>query len=154
MEGESLDSLRARLREQQAAEPDVGKEEVTVQRSSLAEGGEPATSDVAPVGGACSPEEEDSERSLRVQVASFGELENLTRENPEALERLVHLVGKPNAGGFSLGTEFENEEKLRELDRLVAMAKVLDEMTVSATLDSPLPCFVSMFHELVRCGDG
>jgi len=129
---ESHDSWRARLREQQPAEPDVGKEEVTVQRAPPAEGVEPAKSDVAPAGSTSSPEEENSECSLQVQVASFAELTNLTRENREALEGIRRLVGKTTAGSSSSGTEVANEDKLRELERLIAMAKVLEEMAVSA----------------------
>lgn len=141
MKGEALDSWRARLREQQPAEPDVGKDKVIVQRSFSTQSREPAGSNAASAGGTSSPEEEDAERSLRVQVASFTELENLTRENREALEGIRRLIGKQTTGSSSSGTEFASEDKLRELERLIAMAKVLDEMAVSAILNS-FECFM------------
>ncbi len=135
MGGETLDSWRARLKQQQPA--DVGKEKVAEQGSSRTQGEEQAGSNVAPAGSTSSPEE-DIERSLRVQVASFAELQNVTRENREALEGIRRLIGTPTAGSTSSGNEFANEDKLRELDRLMAMAKVLDEMAVSTTLRSTL----------------
>lgn len=110
----------------------MGKEIIIAHPGPSTEGGEPAESDAAPDGDTLSPEEGDAERSLQAQVASFTELEKLTRENREALEGIRRLVGKPAAGGSSPRTDFTNEDKMRELDRLVAMAKALGEMTVSA----------------------
>jgi len=65
-------------------------------------------------------------------AGGFAELEKLTRENREALEGIRQLVGKPTAGGSCPGTGFANEDKMRELGRLVVMANALEEMTVSA----------------------
>ena len=131
LEGEELDWWRETSREQQPAESDVGKEMIIAHPGPSTEGGEPAESDAAPDGDTLSPEEGDAERSLQAQVASFTDLEKLTRENREALEGIRRLVAKPAAGG-SPRTDLTNEDKMRELDRLVAMAKALGEMTVSA----------------------
>ena len=143
--GETLDSWRERLREQLPAEPHVGKENTTGHRSTSTQGEELARSDAASTGGPFSPEE-DAEHSLRVQAASFAELESLTRENREALEGVRRLIGTPTGGSSSSGIDLANEDKLRELDRLIAMAKVLDEMTVSATLKTALTSWLIVVY--------
>ncbi|CAM9677770.1 unnamed protein product [Ectocarpus sp. 12 AP-2014] len=48
------------------------------------------------------------------------------------------LLGKPAADVVRLGTELTDREKLRELDRLVAMAKTLGEITSKHTEDEGL----------------
>ncbi|CAM9872428.1 unnamed protein product, partial [Ectocarpus sp. 4 AP-2014] len=69
----------------------------------------------------------DAEHVVRVQVASFAELDSLTRENHETLEEVKRLIRKP-PNSCPRGTESTDTDKLRELDRLVAMAKALDEV--------------------------
>ncbi|CAM9961319.1 unnamed protein product, partial [Ectocarpus fasciculatus] len=82
--------------------------------------------------------EGDTEHAFRVQVASFPELEELTRENRGQLENVKRLLGKPVADTVRPGTELTDGEKLRELDRLVAMAKTLGEMASRHTEDEGL----------------
>lgn len=81
---------------------------------------------------------EDAGHVFRVQVASFAELHELTRDNHNTLEEMKNLVGNPVPGtsavGFPNGAEFIDTDKLRELDQLVAMAKALGEMAVSEIL--------------------
>jgi len=126
IEGEELDSWRETSGEQQPAESDVGKEVIIAHPGSSTEDGEPAESDAAPE-----------------------ELEKLTRENREALEGIRRVVGKPTAGGSSPRTDFTNEDKLQELDRLVAMAKALGEMTVSAAWTLRRPFYSICFGTTV-----
>lgn len=80
----------------------------------------------------------ESEHSFRVHLESFSELRDITRENRETLEQMKHLVGKPSASSFPPGTELTETAKMRELDSLVAMAKTLGEVTVSATWNTSL----------------
>lgn len=68
-EGKTLDSWRAKLREQLPIEPDVGKDNITVQRSTSTQGNQPAGSNAAAAGGISRPEEEEAQLSLQVQVA-------------------------------------------------------------------------------------
>ena len=68
-EGKTLDSWRAKLREQLPIEPDVGKDNITVQRSTSTQGNQPAGSNAAAAGGTSRPEEEEAQLSLQVQVA-------------------------------------------------------------------------------------
>lgn len=68
-----------------------------------------------------------------MQVASFADLDELTRENREALEEVKRLIGQP-AAADTLCSGTDLIYKLGELDRLIAMAKTLGEMTVSASL--------------------
>lgn len=98
---------------------------------ALSRGGANATADgrVSSSGGG------DTEHEFRVHVASFPAVEELTRENRGKFLDVKLLLGKPAADAVRLGTELTDREKLRELDRLVAMAKTLGEMTVSELSD-------------------
>lgn len=93
------------------------------------EGGDPAPAGHISFSGAA-----DADQVLREQLASFGELRELCRESHQSLEEVKQLLGKHSAGEPSPGDELTNETKLRELDRLLAMAKSLEEMAVRATL--------------------
>lgn len=85
-----------------------------------------------PAGRFTSSVEEDAEHLFRVQVAPLAELNQLTKDNYAALEDVRRLLEKP-AGGILLHNDvLTDAEKLRELDRLVAMAKTLGEVAVSA----------------------
>lgn len=72
------------------------------------------------------------EPMFRVQVASFAELDELTRENHETLQEIKQLLEKPAAEIVPSGTELTDADKLQELDKLVAMAKTLGDVAVSA----------------------
>lgn len=77
----------------------------------------------------------EERRVLGEQIASFSDLHELTRHNRETLEEVKLLVGKnAAAGSSSSGTELADTAKLGELDEFIAMAKTLDEMTVSFSL--------------------
>lgn len=78
-------------------------------------------------------ERDASEHSFRAQVASFVALDELTRENHEALKGLKRLLQSSAAGGRfpPAVADPPDADKLRELDRLVALAKALDEVAVS-----------------------
>ncbi|CAM9229427.1 unnamed protein product [Pylaiella littoralis] len=65
---------------------------------------------------------------FRVQVASFAELDELTRENLETLQEIKQLLEKPAAGIVPSGTELTDADKLQELDKLVTMAKTLGDV--------------------------
>eukprot|EP00903_Cladosiphon_okamuranus_P009011 g8620.t1 len=70
----------------------------------------------------------DPEDLSRVHLESFAGLHGIIRENHEALEQMKRLIEKPAASSFPPGTELTETAKLRELDRLVAMAKALGEV--------------------------
>lgn len=106
-EGESLDTWRARLRQQQ------DKRAAAPERAS-------------------STEERNTESSFGAQLASFAELDELTRTNRENLEGVKQLFRKPNADRFLPGADLPDADKLRELDRLLALAKALGEVAVRA----------------------
>ena len=77
----------------------------------------------------------EERRVLGEQVASFSDLHQLTTQNREALEEVKLLLEKnAAAGSSSSGTELADTAKLQELDNFIAMAKTLDEMTVSFSL--------------------
>ncbi|CAM9481990.1 unnamed protein product [Sphacelaria rigidula] len=69
-----------------------------------------------------------AEQLLEVQVASFAELDELTRENHATLEEVKILLREPAGGNFLPDDVLTDAEKLQELDRLVAMAKALGEV--------------------------
>ena len=106
-EGESLDTWRARQRQQE------DKRAAAPERAS-------------------STEERNAESSFRAQLASFAELDELTRTNRENLEGVKQLFRKPNADRFLPGIDLPDADKLRELDRLLALAKALGEVAVRA----------------------
>lgn len=134
LERESLDMWRERLRHQQVAQRDEQENESGVRRSSYTQGGGSREASAAAAGRSSLSEGGDAEYTFRVQVASFAELEELTRENYEALNEVKHLLQETAAGSFSPGPELPDTEKLRELDRLVALAKALGEVAVRATI--------------------
>ncbi|CAM9763764.1 unnamed protein product [Ectocarpus sp. 13 AM-2016] len=120
--------LQSRLAEQKRAEQERAKQQRAEQsraeeHARLERGG----TNAAPDGRSSSSGNRDAEHVFRVQVASFAELDSLTRENHETLEEVKRLIRKP-ANSCPRGTESTDTDKLRELDRLVAMAKALDEM--------------------------
>lgn len=99
---------------------------------------DPGGGNAAPAEQISSSRVDDAEQDFRVQVASFAELHDLTRDNRDALEELKGLLGSPvpatSSVGFPNGAERIDADKLRELDQLVIMAKALGEMVASETL--------------------
>lgn len=128
---ESLSQWTARLRKQ-SAEQERSKQKI-VEQNRVQEHASLESRDTIPTpeGRVSSPGGGDTEHEFRVQAASFPEVEELTRDNRGKLEDVKRLLGKPAVDTVRLGTELTDREKLRELDRLVAMAKTLGEMTVS-----------------------
>lgn len=120
----------ARLRQQQAAKHGQ-KEEALGRRSSPTRGEQPGETNAPPAGRPSSSEGGNAEDAFRVQVASFAELDGLTRENHKALEEVKHLLEKSAAGSFPPGTGLPDADKLLELDRMVCSAKALGEVAVS-----------------------
>lgn len=119
-EGESLESWRDRLRPQHAAECDGTHEPQEV---------------YAPPPGLTpfSREKGGTEHSFRALVADFPRLEELTRDcSGNTLEEVKRLIQPPARGSFPTSSKLIDEDKGRELDRLVAIAKALHEMAVSA----------------------
>ena len=128
-QNESLAAWRARLQadsaEQERAEQERAEKKQAEERAGLERRG----AHDAPVGHSSSSGGGGSEHLFRVQVASFADLHELTRENREILVGVKRLLGQPAAPGvFPSGTELT--DKLGELDSLIAMAKTLGEMTV------------------------
>lgn len=123
---ESLSAWRSRLQaelfEQKRAEQERTQQSRAEEHARLEPGGTKA----APAG-------RISSSMFRVQVASFAELDELTRENHETLQEIKELLEKPAAGIVPSGTELTDADKLQELDKLVAMAKTLGDVAVSAT---------------------
>ncbi|CAM9500905.1 unnamed protein product, partial [Ectocarpus fasciculatus] len=70
----------------------------------------------------------DAEHLFRAQVASFAELDEITRGNHETLKEVKRLLESTASGGGPTGAELTRTDKLQELDRLVAMAKDLGEV--------------------------
>lgn len=68
------------------------------------------------------------------QLAPYGNVRELSSQGNETLQEVTHLVGKPAAGEFFSGRELTRANKLRELNGLLAMAKNLAKITVSASL--------------------
>lgn len=97
---------------------------------------EPRGTHTAPAGIISSSRGRDSQQLLRELVASFAELDKLTRENHEFLQEMKRLVGKPGAGTFPSATTLTDADKLQELNRLLAMAKALGDVAVSHTLSA------------------
>lgn len=136
--GESLEAWKTRLRselaqqehaEQERAEQERAEQSRAEERSGL----ELKETDGAPVERSSSSGGGGSEDRFRAQVASFADLNELTRENRETLEEVKRLLGRPaRADTLPPGTELTFQ--LGELDSLIAMAKTLAEMTVSASL--------------------
>ncbi|CAM9616074.1 unnamed protein product [Ectocarpus sp. 6 AP-2014] len=90
--------------------------------------------DASPVGHTSSSGDGGSEHLFRVQVASFADLDEFTRDNRETLGEVKRLLGQPaSADTLSSGTDLIY--KLGELDRLIAMAKTLGELAWRYTAD-------------------
>lgn len=128
---ESIGAWRARLQselaEQKGAEQEPAKQGRTEERARLERGG----TDAVPVGHSSSLSGgEGSENLFRVQVASFADLDRLTRENRETLGEVKCLLGQTAAAG-TVPSGMDLTDKLGNLDSLIAMAKTLGEMTVS-----------------------
>lgn len=104
-------------------------------QGSQTQAGEPGEATAVPAGRSVSSEGRDAEHSFRVQVASFAELDELTRENHKALEEVKHLIEKSTADKFPPGAKLPGADKLRELDRLVALAKALGEVAVRTSTE-------------------
>lgn len=77
---------------------------------------------------------------LQMQVVTFKELRELSKENHETLEGIRRLLGTSASVKLVPGTELTDASKLRELDRLLAMAKALDEIAVSALRSARNSC--------------
>lgn len=127
------------MAEQKHAEQEHVEQERTEQeragqsRAEERAGLEREGTDATPVGDSSSSGGGGSEDRFRVQVASFADLNELTRENRETLEEVKRLLGQPTAAD-TLPSDAELTCQLGELDSLIGMAKTLDEMTVSASL--------------------
>lgn len=131
--GESLEEWKTRLRSELTKQNPAKQARAGRSRSEERAGVEPGGGDAAPVGRDSSSGVGGSEHLFRVQVASFADLDELTREGRKTLEEVKGLLVRPAAaGGFPSGTELS--DKLHELNSLVAMAKSLGEMTVSPSL--------------------
>ena len=81
----------------------------------------------APVGRSSSSGGGGSKHLLREQVESFADLGELTSQNRDTPEEVKRLLGQP-AASDSLASAMEHTYK-----RLLAMAKTLEEMTVSGS---------------------
>eukprot|EP00752_Nemacystus_decipiens_P007102 g6364.t1 len=127
-DGESLGEWRTRLQselaEQKRAEQSRAKERVELELGATG---------AAPVGHSSS-RGGGSENLFRVQVASFADLDELTRENRETLEEVKSLVGQ-TAATDTLPSDTELTCKLEELDSLIGMAKTLGVMATRYTAD-------------------
>ncbi|CAM9304775.1 unnamed protein product [Ectocarpus sp. 13 AM-2016] len=129
--GESLDSWRARLRQQeQTAEPeDPTAENPAARTSSSAQGDEPGKPDgvtTEPISG--SSREADKDHMIQAQISSFSALSTLCGGSPACLEQVRELVEALGINRSSLGTGLRETGTLREMDRLVAMAQDLGDM--------------------------
>lgn len=127
--GESKPRLQSALADLKRAEQEHVEESRAEEHARL----EPAVPNAAPGECASSSQGADSEYLFRVRLSSFAELHEIARKNHETLEKMKRLIGKPASSSFPPGTELTQTDKLRELDRLVAMAKALGEVAVSAT---------------------
>ncbi|CAM9962669.1 unnamed protein product [Ectocarpus sp. 4 AP-2014] len=71
---------------------------------------------------------EDAENLFQAQVASFAELDEITRNNHKTLKEVKRLLESTATGSGPTGADLTRTDKLQELDRLVAMAKDLGEV--------------------------
>eukprot|EP00752_Nemacystus_decipiens_P005336 g4840.t1 len=134
---ESLTAWRARLQSESAeqtlaeherAEQDLAEQSRTEESAGLDRG----EADASTVGH--SIKSGGSEHLFRMEIASFAELDELTRENREKLEEVKRLLAQP-ATSCTFPSGVELTDKLGELDSLIAMAKTLGEMTSRYTAD-------------------
>ncbi|CAM9295990.1 unnamed protein product [Ectocarpus sp. 6 AP-2014] len=70
----------------------------------------------------------DAENLFRAQVASFAELDDITRDNHKTLKEVKRLLESTATGSGPTGADLTRTDKLQELDRLVAMAKDLGDV--------------------------
>lgn len=133
-EGESLESWRERLQSQHAAERGGINEAVAVQSISGEKDEELQEVRAPPPGLAFfSRKKGHTERLFRAEVAEFPRLKELTRDcSGNTLEEVKRLIQAPTRGSFPASSKLIDEDKGRELDRLVAIARALHEMAVSA----------------------
>lgn len=136
-EDESLDSWRARLRQQkQAAErEDPTAENPAARTSSSTQGdklGKPDGATTEPISG--SSREADMDHMTQAQISSFSALSTLCGGSHSSLEQVRQLVEALGINRSSAGTGLSETVTLRELDRLVAMAEDLGDMVVSVAL--------------------
>lgn len=129
----SLRNPMASLRGQGTARH--GKKETTVETTSSSKrGGNLWGAHGAAAERNSSSEGGDAEHLFQTQVASFAELDEITRDNQETLKEVKRLLESTASGSGPTDAELTRTDKLQELDRLVAMAKDLGEVTVSAAV--------------------
>lgn len=134
---ETVSAWTARLQTEWFEQKRVGQESERAEREraeqSRSQGTSTSESGGRDAGRISSSGKGDAEHVLLGQLASFGELDELTRKNHETLEEVQRLFGKLAAGTFATGgTELTDVHKLRELNRLLAMAKTIEEIAVGA----------------------
>ncbi|CAM9187206.1 unnamed protein product, partial [Ectocarpus sp. 8 AP-2014] len=128
---ESLDSWRARLRQQeQAAErEDTKAENPAALTSSLTQGDKPGKPDGATTESISgSSREADMDHMTQAQISSFSALSTLCAGSHRNLEQVRQLVEALGAIRSSPGTGLSETGTLGELNRLVAMAEDLGNM--------------------------
>ncbi|CBJ31627.1 Leucine Rich Repeat Protein [Ectocarpus siliculosus] len=128
---ESLDSWRARLRQQeQAAErEDTKAENPAARTSSSTQGDKPGKPDRAttgPISG--SSREADMDDMTQAQISSFSALSTLCGGRHKSLEQVRQLVEALGINRSSPGTGLSETGTLGEVNRLVAMAEDLGGM--------------------------
>lgn len=98
--------------------------------------GDPAAMGVVPTVGACL--KGAIEDTLRSQIAFLTGLEELTRGSPAALEDLIRIIKDVAINSSSSRAEpdgiLEQGDNLRELEKLLNMANIMQEMAVSFSL--------------------
>ncbi|CAN0062684.1 unnamed protein product, partial [Ectocarpus sp. 4 AP-2014] len=129
--GESLDSWRARMRQQeQAAERvDPQAENPAARTSSSTQSDKPGKPDGAttePASG--SSRETDMDHMTQAQISSFSALSTLCGGSHRSLEQVRQLVEALGINRSSPGTGLNETGTLGELNRLVAMAEDLGDM--------------------------
>ncbi|CBJ31628.1 Putative Leucine Rich Repeat Protein [Ectocarpus siliculosus] len=128
---ESLDSWRARLRQQEqaAVREDTKAENPAVRTSSSTQGDKPGKPDGAttePISG--SSREADMDHITQAQISSFSSLSTLCGGSQASLEQVGQLVEALGINRSSPGTGLNGTGTLGELNRLVAMAEDLGDM--------------------------
>lgn len=133
-EGKSLDSWRISLRQQLTPERDGRKADNPALSSSSTQGDKSGDPDGTPEPTSPSKREGDAVHVFQAQVAPFSGLSTVVGGSHATREQVKQLVDALSANSVSPGTEGVETDKLRELDRLVLMAKDLGDMAVSAAL--------------------
>eukprot|EP00752_Nemacystus_decipiens_P016018 g14320.t2 len=135
-EGESLRSWKSRLQAELVERKPVERERAQQGRDEEHARLEQAGTIAGTAGPTSSSSGREQQQLFREQVASFAELDELTRKNHESLLEITRLMAKTAAG--SLSSELTDADKLRELDRLLAMAKTLGDMASQHMQDEEL----------------